>query len=149
MQTYPLAALILLFLFLLTGGCTSTNTIQIPKIPGLDSPRETISPLIPGTVDRMPSDQEVIIQVNPKDTSYATVTTLFAGGKGQHMVKDISVTLTRSDGVVLTGGLMPEKLSELTLQGTRGTDRITVDVRMLDGRSYRVVDQPVPFKNHG
>jgi hypothetical protein len=149
MKYLAIACCAALALVLFSSGCTSTGKIDPSAIPGLGAPSQTVSPLQPQPVDIMPSDQAVEVQVNPKDTSYATVTSIFAGGKGQNMVRDIQVKLTRSDGGVLTGSLKPEKLSEVTLQGTRETDRIEVRVSMLDGRTYKIVDQAVPFKNRG
>jgi hypothetical protein len=147
MKIHYLAIVLVLGVALLTSGCTYTGKLDPSGFPGLGPGEETTPSLQPSPTDRMPTEQEVQIQVNQKDSSYATVTTIFAGGKGQNMVKDIAVTLICSDGSVRSGYLEPKKLSELTLQGTRGTDRITARVTLLDGKSYKIVDQEVPFKN--
>jgi hypothetical protein len=147
MKIHYLAIALMLGILLFTSGCTYTGKLGPSGFPGLGPADETTPSLQPSPTDRMPTEQEVQVQVNQKDSSYATVTTIFAGGKGQNMVKDITVTLACSDGSVRSGTLEPRKLSEVTLQGTRGTDRITVRVTLLDGKTYKVVDQEVPFKN--
>jgi hypothetical protein len=89
------------------------------------------------------------VQVNDKDPIYATVATIFAGGEGQIAVKSIEVILIRSDGQVQKGMLEPVKGAEVKLQGTRGTDRTVVYVTLNTGDTYKVIDQPVLFKERG
>jgi hypothetical protein len=60
------------------------------------------------------------------------------------MVKEIEVRLTRPDGVVVTGSMQTQTESpQVTLQGTKGTDRIEVIVHLLSGKAYKIIDEPV------
>lgn len=102
-----------------------------------------------GPVQTLPPAKNVEVQVNDKDPIYATVTTIFAGGEGQIAVKSIEVILIRSDGQVQKGMLQPIKGAEVKLQGTRGTDRAVVYVTLNTGDTYKVIDQPVLFKERG
>ena len=102
-----------------------------------------------GPVQTLPPAKNVEVQVNDKDPIYATVTTVFAGGEGQIAVKSIEVILIRSDGQVQKGMVQPVKGAEVKLQGTRGTDRAVVYVTLNTGDTYKVIDQPVLFKERG
>jgi hypothetical protein len=81
-----------------------------------------------------------------KDSVYSTVDVVFGGGNGQVMVSSCDVTFTRSDGSSETRKLKPEKGETITFQGTRGTDRVEVSVTMKDGKTYKIVDQQVPYR---
>ncbi len=94
----------------------------------------------------LPKDAELYIEAS-KDPTNAVITVQFNGGPGGKVVQDNTVTLTRSDGTVATAKLdFKERLSEVELQGTRGTDRIQVVVIMGTGTRYVVVDKLMPFR---
>jgi hypothetical protein len=62
------------------------------------------------------------------------------------IVMNNHVVLTRSDGTVTEGKLdFNNRLSELILQGTRGTDRLQVIVTLHSGSTYTVVDKLIPY----
>jgi hypothetical protein len=78
------------------------------------------------------------------------VTVKFEGGRGQGLVQDNQVILTRSDGTVTRGKLdFSRKPSELSLQGTRGTDRLQVIVTLRSGETYTIVDQLLLYRSRG
>jgi hypothetical protein len=132
----PVALTVTLLLF---SGCTGTRP---------DGGAGAVVPT-PGPVQTLPPGKDVTIQINEKDTSYATITVIFSGGEGQIAVRDILVMVTHPDGTVLTGHLPPVKGEELVFQGTRDTDRIEVWVTLNTGIRYKVIDQLLPYRTRG
>ncbi len=126
-------------ILLLVSGCVTPLQAGNSK-----SPVPTPEP-----VQTLPLGKDVIIQINEKDTSYATITILFSGGEGQIAVRDILIRVTRPDGVVITEHLHPEKGAEVTIQGSRNTDRIEVYVTLNTGIQYKVIDTLLPYRTRG
>jgi len=128
---------IFIVILLLLSGCTTIrpNGDSISSIPS------------PGPIQTLPHGQNVTVQVNEKDTSYATITVIFSGGEGQIYVRDILVKVTRGDGVeVPPEHLPPMKGAEVTILGSRETDRIEVYVQLDTGEWYKIIDRLLPFK---
>jgi len=93
-------------------------------------------------------DTELYVDVN-KDNSNAMVTVIFNGGPGMGLVKDNRVILTRSDGTVAEGKLnFNQRLSEVKLQGTRGTDRVQVVVTLYSGSAKTIVDTLLRYRTY-
>jgi TIR domain len=91
-------------------------------------------------------DTELYVDAS-KDDSSAMVTVQFNGGPGMGLVKDNRVILTRSDGTVAEDKLdFNQRLSEVSLQGTRGTDRIQVIITLYSGSSKTIVDKLLPYR---
>jgi TIR domain len=90
-------------------------------------------------------DTQLFVDVS-KDDSNAMVTIVFNGGPGTGLVKDNRVILTRSDGTVTEDKLdFSNRLSEVSLQGTRGTDRLQVIVTLYSGSTKTIVDTLLPY----
>lgn len=136
MKKYWLIPATLAVVLLLLSGCTGT-------LPGGGG-----GPAVPtpGPVQTLPPGKDVTIQINEKDTSYATITVIFSGGEGQIAVRDILVKVTHPDGTVLSGHLPPVKGEELVMQGTRETDRIEVWVTLNTGITYKIIDRLLPYR---
>ncbi len=134
---------ILALMAILLAGCT--NVPVPPTVPG-QNPAGT---LVTGPVVTLPVTTSVDIQVMQKDSVYSTVDVVFGGGNGQLQVSYGDVVLTRSDGTSETRRLQPEKGATVTLQGTKGTDRVEVSVIMKDGKTYKIIDQLVPYRTRG
>jgi len=105
--------------------------------------------LTPGPTQTLPSERSVDIQINDKDALDATISVIFAGGKGQAAVTSIEVRVTRPDGVVVTENLAAEKGAELKIQGSKDEDRIEVFVSFNDGTSYKIIDRILPYRTRG
>ena len=103
----------------------------------------------PALVVTLPVTTSVDVQVMQKDSVYQTVDVVFGGGNGQVQVSSCDVVFTRSDGTSETRQLKPEKGATVTLQGTKGTDRVEVSVTMKDGKTYKIIDQQVPYRTRG
>jgi hypothetical protein len=134
---------ILVLTAILLAGCTS---VPAPSPGQGQSPTGTIAP---GSVVTLPVTTAVDVQVMQKDSVYQTVDVVFGGGNGQVQVSSVDVVFIRSDGTSETKQLKPEKGATVTLQGTKGTDRIEVSVTMKDGKTYKIIDQQVPYRTRG
>ena len=136
--------IILVQMAILVAGCT---TIPVPSQgQGQVPPAGTLttSPVV-----TLPVTGAVDVLVMQKDSVYSTVDVVFGGGNGQVLVSSCNVVFTRSDGTSETRQLKPEKGATVTLQGTKGTDHVEVSVTMKDGKTYKIIDQQVPYRTRG
>jgi len=131
---------ILVLVAILFAGCA---TVPVPPAGQGQSPTGTMTT---GPVVTLPVNTAVDVQVMQKDSVYSTVDVVFGGGNGQVLVSSCDVVFTRSDGTSETRKLKPEKGKTVTFQGTKGTDRVEVSVTMKDGKTYKIVDQQVPYR---
>ncbi len=116
-----------------------------PASPGT-TPQVSSTGVATGTVEKVPKNSEVYVTVQQKDMA-GHVTVRFGGGPGKAMVKQIDVRLTRQDGSVETGSMGTQtEFPEVTLLGSKGTDRVEVYVRFLSGKTYRIIDEPVYYR---
>ncbi|MDD1693686.1 MAG: TIR domain-containing protein [Methanoregula sp.] len=153
-----LAVIIILFIGVQTG---LFNFVVSPNTSGSDGSAAS------GTVNYRSSDavvNTVVLTTEPtqtlakdtelfvdasKDNSNAMVTVQFNGGPGMGLVKDNRVILTRSDGTVAEDKLnFNQRLSEVKLQGTRGTDRIQVIVTLYSGSEKTIADILLPYRTY-
>jgi hypothetical protein len=123
-----------------------------PPAPAVQSPKVTVPPtpdnsLVPQATQQIPKNQEVFFDVQ-KDQVNAKITILFQRGPGENIIRSADVKVTHPDGSVVTGILKPSQGSELTLDGSKGTDRVEVIANMFTGQSYRVKDELVAYKGH-
>lgn len=147
----------MIILFILTvlaigyAGCTETPSMS-PQGGGQGGGGSGIGEggsFATGPTVTLPPEQNVEIQVNEKDPIYATITVVFAGGKGQIAVRDILVRVTTSDGKVTQEHLTPQKGSEVKVQGTKGDDRLEVTVTLNTGATYKIIDRIIPYRTRG
>ncbi len=157
------APVILLLLFIgciLITGCTSNESAPVQEknpvteITVEPTPEITIEPVqsdinktlteeasefdLP--VSNPPADLAVSVSAQ-KDQVYGTITVVFDGGYGQDLVKSIDVKVTLSDGTEQILPLVPAKGSEITVDGTKGEDRVEAVVSFMNGDSYKVLDK--------
>jgi hypothetical protein len=138
-----LLAVSMLLLFALFAGCTQTPPVR--NTPVQNTPVQG-GDIVTGTVDQMPTESNIIIQVAPKDSLHKTIDVTFAGGAGQVQVKSIDVVYTGGDGGTLTQQLLPDKGATVTLQGTDQTDHVQVYVTLFNGKRYMVINQTAPYQ---
>lgn len=123
---------------------TLTATMPITMTPVV--PTNTADLFLPQPTEVIPKKQEVFFQVQ-KDPITAEITVIFAGGPGINSISSGDVRVTREDETVLTGSIKPSKGdTELTLEGSKGSDRVEVIARMYNGQTYRVFDDLLSFK---
>ncbi len=151
-KAFILAAAAGLLMIILSAGCTSPTGVQIPPEA---TPTPTISAtLIPYTtttekpvaVETLPPEQFVDIRVT-KERPDASIHVLYNGGKGEMFLQSILVVVNRSDGQVIEKSMndntrKPRRGDELVIQGTRGSDRVTVYLTSA-GKVYKFIDEPI------
>jgi len=125
------------------AGCTGTQpssgTAATTTSPGTGSGSDPVS-LVTQPTDAIPSYNAVTVAVGEKDY-LGSVPVIFQGGFGQIHVAKITATIYRADGQVIAANIGSNKSDDANLQGTKQTDRVTVDVTMDNGQTYRVADQ--------
>jgi len=138
-----------------TGTVSNPSVAGITSLPnttiaGTISPTRTVTPitaskaLIPQPTQTIPSGQNLYFQVQKSPITTRIVVT-FAGSAGHNSIKSADVKVTHPDGSVSTGILQPLKgISEIILDGSKGTDRVEIIALMSEGESYRVYDELVP-----
>jgi len=116
--------------------------------------QETAVTLPPGPVVTVPPIYEVEIQENRNhNTLHPDITVTFRGGKGQYILRNIVVTVSRSDGQVIqkaitpTGGDQYSVGDYVTIPGTTGKDQVVVVVTIL-GKQYKIIDMTDDFNSH-
>lgn len=125
-------------------GPSDTRTIDYQSS---DTIVNTVA-LTAGPTQTLAKDTELYIDAS-KDNTNAIVTVQFNGGPGMGLVKDNQVILTRSDGTVTEGKLnFNQRLSEVKLQGSRGTDRIQVRVTLYSGATKTIVDKLLLYRTY-
>jgi len=129
------------------SGGTGSGPQMTPPPPADSIIQGTTAPVPAGIIEPLPRDLEVFVSIQPKDSA-GHVTVQFGGGRGRAFVKGIDARLTRPDGVVATGSMnMQADFPEVTLQGSKGTDRVEVFVRFLSGKTYKVFDDQVAYRH--
>jgi hypothetical protein len=145
---FPALAMLCIAL-VVVAGCTTP--ISPPSAQGTTPPTSVPSGqgLVPGPTDAVPLPQQVAVQIFKNTISTdPSISVTFAGGGGQSYVVSMTATVIRSDGGIETKtALSPQINTNLVLSGTTRTDRAIVDITYTDGKSYRVKDELVPFKN--
>jgi hypothetical protein len=151
-----LPVVIVLCALIAIAGCTGTQT------PGTTPGQAAASSGTPaGTAgstgpvsmvtqptNAIPSYNAITVAVGEKDY-LGSIPVIFQGGLGQIHVTKITATLYRADGQVITANIGNKKGDEADLQGTKQTDRVTVDVTMDNGETYRVADQLSEYRTRG
>jgi hypothetical protein len=125
-----------------TQTVLSVTTIQ-------PTAQQTIDPL-PQDVTALPPAYAVDIGIE-KDRVYNTITVTFTGGRGQVLVKDILVRVTKSDGMVekknIPIGNQVATGAFVDIKGTQGSDRVEV-FATLGGITYKVKDENMVFARY-
>lgn len=130
-----------------TDGSELKTTITRPGT-GSPVPLPTTVPARPAPqrTQTIPGIGDYYFEVK-KDTINARITVTFTGSTGIDGIDTADITVTREDGAVATGVLMPRKgIPEMTLQGSTGTDRVVIIAHLFNGESYRVYDAMVAFR---
>ena len=121
------------------------NLTTTPTLPASPVPTPAFGPLIPQPTQKLPVGQRVFFEVR-KDPDSARIFISFAGIAGTDSISSADVKVTQPGGAVATGVIMPLKgVTELTLDGSRETDRVEIIAKMTSGQTYRVLDELVPF----
>jgi hypothetical protein len=122
-------------------GILLTSEEEDPVVenpPVVDNPLAVSRDPLP--IETVPKGTEVYFQV-VKNPTTRVISLTFNGGPGQNVLKELVITVTRSDGQVMNATLPPEIHSETTLPGSRGDDRIEVVAVYKSGHTYRLFDE--------
>ena len=148
-------------LLVLGAGCTQQSTgpatqVQTPvpttaqatAIPTVTTPVAT--PTLGYIEGPMPAQYMVDVQVDRNTVAITpSIIATYRGGKGTNFVHSMDVTVTRSDGQVITQSIeKPQVNSKVEIEGTRGTDRVEVFINLVNGERYRIYDQSLPFRTY-
>jgi len=119
----------------------------VTKIPfgSSGSGSSSAGPLVPLPTETIPSGQTLYFHVD-KDPVTAKITVIFAGSAGVGSISSAEVKVTHPNGAVATGIILPLKgVSEITLDGSKETDRLEIIATMTTGETYRVRDELLPL----
>lgn len=154
-----------LMLLLVVAGCsqpaaqqatptpTAAPTIEVPvTTETATAVPTTLASTTPGPVQTLQSNWAVDVQVasNGKSIDPQVILT-FRGGKGMNVIPEIDITLTRSDGTVLSDKMVQPLYvgKTVSLAGSTGNnDRAEVWVYTPAGDKVKVIDQYVPFRSY-
>jgi hypothetical protein len=149
-----LAAVFFIGLPMLTGigvfsahsNPTAAEITPIPTIASLTvKPTPASRALIPQPTQLNPADQKFRFQVR-KDPITSKITVIFTGSAGEGSITSADVKVTHANGSVTMGIILPLKgVSDITLDGSKETDRVEIIAKMTSGETYRVYDDLVSF----
>jgi len=149
---------ILLLVGVLLAGCTSSPQqepqralgptplpLATPEVTEIITPEPEPEPevtpsIFDGTVQKPPNELEVFVTVQ-KDPVYDVITVTFDGGKGQQLLQSVLVRVEDSNGEVTEMPLGSRVGEEISIQGTKGKDRVQVAAYYQTGASYYLLDQ--------
>ena len=148
---FLLTALVLVFCAL-SAGCTSPTQAEIKPVdipthfPTLVPTSVVTVVATPVAVDTLPPEQFVDLQLTKERPDFS-LHLLYNGGKGEILVQNVMMKVTRSDGQVVQqylndGQRKPRRGDELVIQGSRGSDRVEVFVTSA-GKTYKAIDKPM------
>ncbi|KUG19638.1 MAG: hypothetical protein KO206_08835 [Methanomicrobiaceae archaeon] len=151
LMTLLISLLAVLAALSLAAGCVDAPAVEEDQTP---TPAPTQSPTPAQTpttgaspTQTLPPTRYVEVQIN-RDPLNTDITVFFRGGVGQEWVSSIDVTVTPEGGTPETASLEPRVGSQVTLPGSRGTDRVEVVVTLRSGESYRIKDEMLKFNPH-
>jgi len=114
----------------------------------IETPAPASRALVPLPTQLLPSSQKLYFQVQ-KNPVTSKISVIFAGSAGEGSISSADIKVTHPDGSVATGIILPLKgVTELTLEGSKETDRVEIIAKMSSGETYRVYDELVPFMRY-
>jgi hypothetical protein len=139
------------------GGLGAPGNPPAAEVTLMTTPVRTIPPamtttpipalraLVPLPTQLIPSGGNIYFQVQ-KNPVTSRIQVIFTGSAGQGSLSSADIKVTHPDGSVATGIIQPLKgVSEITLDGSKETDRVEIIAKMSSGETYRVRDELVPL----
>jgi len=151
-----LAAVFFIGLPMLTGNGgfsahSNPTAAEITPIPEPTIAILTVTPtpasraLVPLPTQLIPTDQKFYFHVQ-KNPITSKISVIFTGSAGEDSISSADVKVTHTEGSVTTGIILRLKgVTEITLDGSKETDRVEIIAKMSSGETYRVFDALVPF----
>jgi hypothetical protein len=117
--------------------------IPEPTSTGTATPAPVSRALVPLPTQLIPSGGNLHFQVQ-KNPVTSRIQVIFTGSAGEGSISSADIRVTHPDGSVATGSILPLKgVTEITLEGSKETDRVEIIARMSSGETYRVRDELV------
>lgn len=145
--------LIVALAIVMCAGCTQvseenkeTSTEQKGVSPLPPSDDTSVQIKTTSAAGAPPDDLAVSAQINEKDQIGKSITVIFSGGRGQHLVKRVWVEFNRADGIQELHNMNPKVMDELVLQGSDGEDRVQVFAEYFDGNTYLIGDKSLRLR---
>jgi len=137
------------------AGCSSYGSGNVPATVPATTPMASQSPgvmpadLRPGPTETLPPQYYVAFDVQKQEQSgIPTITTIFRGGMGMDFTSRVTITVTRSDGRIITEYMdHPSVGDERDIEGTQYDDRVEITVLVSTGTSYTVYDRLLPYQS--
>jgi hypothetical protein len=139
------------------SALSNPPAVEITPLPtpvGTIPPALTTTPLpasralVPLPTQLIPAGKNLYFQVQ-KNPVTSRISVTFAGSAGEGSLSSADIKVTHPDGSVATGIILPLKgVTELTLEGSKETDRVEIIARMSSGETYRVYDELVLFMGY-
>ena len=121
-------------------------TIARTTMPTLAAPPSRA--LVPLPTQLIPTDKKFYFQVQ-KNPITSKISVIFAGSSGEGGISSADIKVTHTDGSVTSGIILPLKgVNEITLDGSKETDRVEIIAKMSSGETYRVYDDLIPFMGY-
>jgi len=128
---------------------TAAHSSPVPPATTAGTGQAGTVSLVTGPTQVPPSNRIVILDAE-RDPISSVVTVTFKGGAGQYGVREIAVTLTRSDGSQESKTFKPNAIGDgVTIQGTQKTDRVEATTYFYTGEQYKILDQIFEYKKRG
>jgi hypothetical protein len=156
-----ISALVLCIVLALAAGCTQPATSPVTPTSAVTTaaatPTASSTPvsLTPGPTQTLPENWNIEIQVTTDGQSWDPhIIVSCQGGKGLNFIQKIDVTVTGSDGVVVTGVMNKPlyKGQSVSLRSTNApgdkTDRAEVWATTPQGDKVKIFDAYVPFRTY-
>ena len=128
--------------FIANSNPTAAEITPIPQPTIARTPTPTASrTLVPMPTQLIPTGQKFYFQVQ-KNPITSKISVIFTGSAGAGSISSADIKVTHKDGSVTTGMILPLKgMTEITLDGSKETDRVEIIVKMSSGETYRVKDE--------
>jgi hypothetical protein len=98
---------------------------------------------VPLPTQLVPGSQNFAFHVQ-KNPITSKISVIFTGSSGEDGISTADIRVTHMDGSVAMGVILPLKgVNEITLDGSKETDRVEIIARMSSGKTYRVYDELV------
>jgi len=137
-----------------SGGFSAHSNPPAAEITPIPEPAIVTTPtpasraLVPQPTQLIPSGQKLYFQVQ-KNPVTSKISVIFAGSAGEGSISSADIKVTHPDGSVTSGIILPLKgVTEITLEGSKETDRVEIIAKMSSGETYRVYDGLVPFMRY-
>ena len=155
--------LVLCTVLVLAAGCTqpatppatSTPTPTTTTAAATPTASQTATSSTPGPTQTLPPSWNIEVQVQSNGLSYdPQIIVSCQGGMGLNAIQQIDVTVTGSNGVVVTGVMKKPlyKGQEISLRSTNApgdkTDRAEVWATTPQGDKVKIFDAYVPFRTY-